>query len=70
MRTNYFTSIRRVLLFAFLLVTKGLTAQNITVNSTSPMNQPMWLVQNVMVGPNMTVFSPIGPLGMPMEIGR
>jgi gliding motility-associated-like protein len=66
MRTNYFTSIRRVLLFAFLLVTKGLTAQNITVNSTSPMNQPMWLVQNVMVGPNMTVFSPIGPLGMPM----
>ena len=55
---------------------QGLMAQNITVNSTSPMNQPMWLVQNVMVGPNMTVFSPIGPLGTPIaqpssvQIGR
>ena len=27
----------------------------------------MWLVQNVMVGPNMTVFSPIGPLGTPIS---
>ena len=44
-----------------------LLAQNITVNSTSPRNQPMWLVQNVMVGPNMTVFSPIGPLGTPIS---
>ena len=44
-----------------------LLAQNITVNNTSPRNQPMWLVQNVMVGPNMTVFSPIGPLGTPIS---
>ena len=39
--------------------------QNITVNSTSPRNDPMWLIQNVFVGPNLTVFSPIGPLGVP-----
>ena len=44
-----------------------LLAQNITVNNTTPRNQPMWLVQNVMVGPNMTVFSPIGPLGTPIS---
>ena len=44
-----------------------LLAQNISVNNTTPRNQPMWLVQNVMVGPNMTVFSPIGPLGTPIS---
>ncbi len=66
---------RRILtrLFAaasLLLLSVGpveLLAQNITVNNTSPRNQPMWLVQNVMVGPNMTVFSPIGPLGTPIS---
>ncbi len=39
--------------------------QNITVSSISPRNDPMWLIQNVFVGPNLTVFSPIGPLGVP-----
>jgi gliding motility-associated-like protein len=55
---------------SLLLLSVGpveLLAQNITVNNTSPRNQPMWLVQNVMVGPNMTVFSPIGPLGTPIS---
>ena len=44
---------------------RSIYSQNITVNSSTPRNDPMWLVQNVFVGPNLTVFSPIGPLGVP-----
>ena len=44
---------------------RSIYSQNITVNSSTPRNDPMWLVQNVFVGPNLTVFSPIGLLGVP-----
>ena len=67
MRARNIWSFKLAVSMAFLALLPTLTAQNMTVNSTSPMDQPMWLVQNVMVGPNMTVFSPIGPLGTPLS---
>ncbi|MDP4854675.1 MAG: hypothetical protein NWR20_01210, partial [Schleiferiaceae bacterium] len=36
-------------------------AQNIVVNSTSPRNDPMWLLQNVLVGLNVPIWSGINP---------
>ncbi|MEY3102967.1 MAG: hypothetical protein RL558_1244, partial [Bacteroidota bacterium] len=42
-------------------------AQNIVVNSTSPRNDPMWLVQNVLVGPNFLVYSPLNQFGLPLS---
>ena len=66
MKLTFFKSFKFI--FVFLVFTgTGISvyAQNITVNSSSPSNDPMWLVQNVFVGPNLTVFSPIGPLGVP-----
>ena len=62
------------LYLAFVLgFTSG--AQNILVNSTAPRNNPMWLVQNVLVGPNIPVWSgsnPSVPLVQPPspQIGR
>ncbi|CAI8317276.1 MAG: Uncharacterised protein [Owenweeksia sp. TMED14] len=53
------------ILLLFLCAHCLLEAQNIVVNSSSPRNDPMWLIQNVFVGPNLTVFSPIGLLGVP-----
>ncbi|MDG1253427.1 MAG: choice-of-anchor L domain-containing protein, partial [Schleiferiaceae bacterium] len=67
MRTRNIWSFKLAVCMAFLALLPTLTAQNMTVNSTTPKDQPMWLVQNVMVGPNMTVFSPIGPLGTPLS---
>ena len=43
-----------------------LLAQNITVNSAYPFNQPMYLIDSILVGPNLSVFSPIGPTGVPI----
>ena len=52
------------LYLAFVLgFTSG--AQNIMVNSTAPRNNPMWLVQNVLVGPNIPVWSGSNP-GLPL----
>ena len=52
------------LYLAFVLgFTSG--AQNIVVNSTAPRNNPMWLVQNVLVGPNIPVWSGSNP-GLPL----
>ena len=50
----------------FLAVVLGFTsgAQNIVVNSTAPFNDPMWLVQNVLVGPNILVYSPLNQFGL------
>lgn len=42
-------------------------AQNIVVNSTAPRNNPMWLVQNVLVGPNLFVYSPLNQFGLPIS---
>jgi hypothetical protein len=53
----------------FLAVVLGFTsgAQNIVVNSTAPRNNPMWLVQNVLVGPNLFVYSPLNQFGLPQS---
>ena len=39
--------------------------QNLSVNNTYPRNQPLWLAQHL-VGPNLSVFAPIGPNGTPI----
>ena len=67
MRTGIFGRYFLAVVVVLGATTTSILGQNISVNSTSPRNQPMWLVQNVMVGPNMTVFSPIGPLGTPIS---
>jgi len=67
MRTGNFGRYFLAVVVVLVTTTTSILGQNISVNSTSPRNQPMWLVQNVMVGPNMTVFSPIGPLGTPIS---
>ena len=53
----------------FLAVVLGFTsgAQNIVVNSTAPRNNPMWLVQNVLVGPNLFVYAPLNQFGLPIS---
>lgn len=57
---------RKLTFYLALILGFGMQAQNIVVNSTSPRNDPMWLVQNVLVGPNLFVYSPLNAFGMPV----
>ena len=45
----------------------NLFGQNLSVNSTYPNNNPIWLAQNIIAGQGMTVFSPIGANGLPLS---
>lgn len=58
---------RKLLFFLALALRITLEGQNIVVNSTSPRNDPMWLVQNVLVGPNLFVYSPLNAFGLPVS---
>lgn len=56
----------KIALIIVLVFGLNAKAQNIVVNSTSPRNDPMWLVQNVLVGPNFLVYSPLNQFGLPL----
>ena len=56
----------KIALIIVLVFGLNAKAQNIVVNSTSPRNDPMWLVQNVLVGPNFFVYSPLNQFGLPL----
>ncbi|MEY2972166.1 MAG: hypothetical protein RL738_1007, partial [Bacteroidota bacterium] len=58
---------RKLALLIALLLGFSVQAQNIVVNSTAPRNNPMWLVQNVLVGPNLFVYSPLNQFGLPIS---
>jgi gliding motility-associated-like protein len=50
--------------FFALLSTQG---QSLTVNNTTPNNNPYWLASNVLVDPNFIIFQPIDPnTGLPI----
>ena len=66
MRTRAFVAPFLWLLVLVSTSAQKLLAQNITVNSSFPYNQPMYLIDSILVGPNLSVFSPIGPLGIPI----
>lgn len=52
---------------SMLLIIGNLFGQNLSVNSTYPNNNPIWLAQNIIAGQGMTVFSPIGANGLPLS---
>ncbi len=54
----------KIALIIVLVFGLNAKAQNIVVNSTAPFNDPMWLVQNVLVGPNFLVYSPLNQFGL------
>ena len=58
---------KKLLSLALMLLVGSLFGQNLSVNSTSPNNNPIWLAQNLIVGQGMTVFSPIGANGLPLS---
>jgi len=51
----------KIALIIVLVFGLNAKAQNIVVNSTSPRNDPMWLLQNVLVGLNVPIWSGINP---------
>lgn len=56
----------KAILIALFIGSQSIAAQNISVDSSYPKNDPLWLAQNIIAGPALTVFSPIGPSGLPI----
>lgn len=56
-----------IIIFVLGLARGELLSQNLLVNSSAPYNNPMWLVQNVLVGSGIFVFSPLNSSGVPIN---
>ena len=53
------------LFVGMLLLPLLVRGQNMTVDQSGQRKSPMWLVQNILIGPNLAAFSPINAIGLP-----